>query len=282
MALDLTAIVLTYNEEIDLPACLDSLGRLECRIVVVDSGSDDRTVDIARQAGAEVFHHEFESQAQQLNWALDNVPMDAEWLLRLDADERITPELADELTERLARPADGVTGLYFKRREYFMGRWIRHGGYYPTWLLRVWKRGAARCEDRSMDEHMVLSEGEAAFLDHDIVEESGKGLSDGRRNTTGTRSGRRRPSWPARAMGESARRRSGRRSRGGGGCATASTGERRCSRGRFCTSGTGTSSGWASSTDGRASSSTSCRAAGTGSRWTPCFTSRGPRAGLRK
>ena len=94
MALDLTAIVLTYNEEIDLPACLDSLGRLECRIVVVDSGSDDRTVDIARQFGAEVFHHEFESQAQQLNWALDNVPMDAEWLLRLDADERITPELA--------------------------------------------------------------------------------------------------------------------------------------------------------------------------------------------
>ena len=97
MALDLTAIVLTYNEEIDLPACLDSLGRLECRIVVVDSGSDDRTADIARQFGAEVFHHEFESQAQQLNWALDNVPMDAEWLLRLDADERITPELADEL-----------------------------------------------------------------------------------------------------------------------------------------------------------------------------------------
>ena len=104
MALDLTAIVLTYNEEIDLPACLDSLSRLECRVVVVDSGSDDRTVDIARQSGAEVFHHEFESQARQLNWALDNVPMDAEWLLRLDADERITPELAEELTAR-AGPA---------------------------------------------------------------------------------------------------------------------------------------------------------------------------------
>ena len=116
MALDLTAIVLTYNEEIDLPACLDSLGRLECRVVVVDSGSGDRTVEIARQFGAEVFHHEFESQAQQLTWALDNVPMDAEWLLRLDADERTTPELADELLEKLARPAAGVTGLYVKRR----------------------------------------------------------------------------------------------------------------------------------------------------------------------
>lgn len=176
MALDVTAIVLTYNEEIDLPACLDSLGFLGCRIVVVDSGSDDRTVEIAEKAGADVVHHEFESQAQQLNWALDNIPMDSEWLLRLDADERITPELADELAARLSRPAGGVTGFYVKRRVHFMGRWIRHGGYYPTWLLRVWKRGAARCEDRQMDEHMVLSEGEAAFLDHDIVEESGKGL----------------------------------------------------------------------------------------------------------
>ena len=176
MALDLTAIVLTLNEEIDLPACLDSLGRLECPIVVVDSGSGDRTVEIAEQAGAAVFHHEFESCARQLNWALDNVPIDSEWLLRLDADERITPELADELTERLARRADGVTGFYVRRREYFMGRWIRHGGYYPTWLLRVWKRGTARAEDRMMDDHMLLLEGEAVLLDHDIFEENGKGL----------------------------------------------------------------------------------------------------------
>ncbi len=177
MALDLTAIVLTYNEETDLPACLDSLASLGCRIVVVDSGSDDRTVEIAEQAGADVFHHRFESQAQQLNWALDNIPMDSDWLLRLDADERLTPELAEELQTRLARPANGITGFYFKRRVHFMGRWIRHGGYYPTWLLRVWKRGAARCEDRLMDEHMVLSKGEPAFLDHDIVEDSCKGLS---------------------------------------------------------------------------------------------------------
>lgn len=177
MALDLTAVVLTYDEEIDLPACLDSLRPLGCRVVVVDSGSGDRTVEIAEQAGAEVFHHEFESQARQLNWALDNVPFDTGWLLRLDADERLTPELAAELPDRLARPGDDVTGFYVKRRVHFMGRWIRRGGYYPTWLLRVWKRGAARCEDRPMDEHMVLSEGAAAYLDHDIVEESGKGLS---------------------------------------------------------------------------------------------------------
>ena len=166
MALDLTVIVLTFNEEIDLPACLDSLSRLGCRIVVVDSDSDDRTVEIAKAAGADVFRHEFESQAQQLNWALDHIPMDSLWLLRLDADERFTPELAEELQTKLSGPTDNVTGFYVKRRVHFMGRWIRHGGYYPTWLLRVWKRGAARCEDRLMDEHMVLSEGEAAFLDH--------------------------------------------------------------------------------------------------------------------
>ena len=173
---ELTAIVLTYNEELDLPECLDSLKPLGCQIIVVDSGSTDRTVEIAEAAEAEVFYHEFESQAQQLNWALDNVPITGQWVLRLDADERLTSELAKELSETLPSPGEDVNGLYVKRRVYFMGRWIRHGGYYPTWLLRVWKKGAARSEDRLMDEHMVMSEGEAAFLKHDIVEESGKGL----------------------------------------------------------------------------------------------------------
>ncbi len=176
MALDMTAIVLTYNEEIDLPDCLESLKDLDCQVIVIDSGSDDGTVEIAKRAGAQVVRHEFESQARQLNWALDNVPMGGGWLLRLDADERLTPELAEELSQRLPEPGEDVAGLYVKRRVYFMGRWMRHGGYYPTWLLRVWKKGVARSEERIMDEHMVLSEGRAAYLTHDIIEESGKGL----------------------------------------------------------------------------------------------------------
>jgi glycosyltransferase involved in cell wall biosynthesis len=176
MAVHLTALVLTYNEELNLPACLESLKPLQCEIVVVDSGSTDRTVEIAEAAGTGVIYHEFHSQAQQVNWALEHLPVETEWVLRLDADERLTPELAQELGSNLSTPEQGINGYYIKRRVYFMGRWIRHGGYYPTWLLRVWKLGTARAEERLMDEHMILAHGKAAFLDHDILEDNQKGL----------------------------------------------------------------------------------------------------------
>jgi glycosyltransferase involved in cell wall biosynthesis len=173
---DLTTVVLTYNEEANLLDCLTSLQPLECELFVVDSGSTDRTVEIAEAAGAQVVYNPFESQAQQLGWALEHLPIKGEWVLRLDADERLTPELAQELRTELSALDQDISGLYVKRRVYFMGRWIRHGGYYPTWLLRVWKRGAARVEHRLMDEHMILLRGRAAFLKHDILEDNQKGL----------------------------------------------------------------------------------------------------------
>jgi glycosyltransferase involved in cell wall biosynthesis len=172
----LSVIILTYNEEVNLPACLESLKGLDCEIFVVDSGSTDRTIEIARSYGAHVVEHPFETQARQLNWALQHLPLKGEWVLRLDADERLTPELKDELSSTLPTLESEITGLYVKRRVYFLGRWIRHGGYYPIWLLRVWRKGCARSEDRQMDEHMVLVRGRADFLRHDIVEQNQKGL----------------------------------------------------------------------------------------------------------
>ena len=172
----LAAVVLTYNEELNLLACLESLQALGCEVFVVDSGSTDRTVEIAERSGAQVLYHPFENQAQQLNWALENLPLKGQWVLRLDADERLTPELTRELSATLPAADDDVSGFYVKRRVYFMDRWIRHGGYYPTWLLRVWRRGSASVEDRLMDEHMVLLRGRPAFLKHDIVEQNKKGL----------------------------------------------------------------------------------------------------------
>jgi hypothetical protein len=111
-----------------------------------------------------------------VNWALDNLPFKTDWVMRLDADERLTAELAAELREKLGTLAPDVTGLMLKRRVYFWGRWIRHGGYYPTWLLRIWRHGAARCEDRDMDEHMLVAHGRIANLDHDFIDENHKGL----------------------------------------------------------------------------------------------------------
>lgn len=173
----LTVLILTRDEELNLPTCLASLEPLRPVVWVVDSGSTDGTLAIARDAGCKVAERGWTSHADQLNWALDALPIDTPWVMRLDADERLTPELATELAERLPALPTDVTGLLVKRRVYFWGRWIRHGGYYPTWLLRVWRRGEARCEVRWMDEHMLLAGGCSLRLAHDLIDENHKGLS---------------------------------------------------------------------------------------------------------
>ncbi len=173
----LSVIILTRDEEQNLPIALRSLQPLNPEIFVVDSGSTDRTLEIARDAGCQVVEHAFESHAAQLNWALTPLAIATPWVMRLDADERLTPELAAELRARLPGLPDEVTGLLVKRRVYFWGRWIRHGGYYPTWLLRIWRHGRARCEPRWMDEHMVVDGGPPLRLAHDIIDENHKGLT---------------------------------------------------------------------------------------------------------
>jgi glycosyltransferase involved in cell wall biosynthesis len=173
----LTVLILTRDEEANLPATLASLASLGARLVVIDSGSTDRTCALATAAGAEVVHHPFTSQADQVNWALDHLDLPSDWLMRLDADERLTPELVEELQATLPAASPEITGFELKRRVYFWGHWIRHGGYYPTWLFRVWRRGTARSEQRWMDEHLVSSGGTVARLRHDIIDENRKGLS---------------------------------------------------------------------------------------------------------
>lgn len=173
----LNVIILTHQEELNLPHALQSLKNLDCQIFLVDSGSTDRTVAIAEGAGARVVEHPFESQARQLNWALDTLPLAARWTLRLDADERLTDELAAEINRVLKDTPADVAGYLIKRRVYFWGRWIRFGGYYPTWLLRLWRTGMARSEDSWMDEHMVVSGGSIGRLQHDFIDENHKGLT---------------------------------------------------------------------------------------------------------
>lgn len=173
----LSVIILTKNESSNLPFCLQSIQSIGVEIFVVDSGSTDRTIEIAKQAGCQVVHHPFQNQAQQLNWALQNLPITTPWIMRLDADERLTPELVEELKQVLPTTPKEITGYQVKRRVFFMGRWIRHGGYYPTWLLRVWRTGMGSCEQRWMDEHIILSSGKIANLQHDIIDENQKGLS---------------------------------------------------------------------------------------------------------
>jgi glycosyltransferase involved in cell wall biosynthesis len=173
----LNVIILTYQEEVNLPHALRSLQSLDCEIFVVDSGSTDKTIEIANKFGARVVMHPFETQALQLNWALDTLPLAAPWTLRLDADERLTNSLAAEIHHTLLNVPSNVTGYLIRRRVYFWGRWIRFGGYYPTWLLRLWRTGLARSEEIWMDEHMIVTEGSINRLRNDLIDENHKGLT---------------------------------------------------------------------------------------------------------
>lgn len=164
-----TAIVLTFNEEKNLPACLDSIAPWVENLYVVDSGSTDRTVEIARAAGAVVVEHAFENYGAQRNWAIDNLPISSPWTLHVDADERITIELRDSITAALARDPQDVQGFLVSRRTMFMGTWIKHGGHYPAWHLRLMRTGSGRCEDRLYDQHFYV-QGAVQKLQGDLID----------------------------------------------------------------------------------------------------------------
>ena len=158
---DVTFIILTKNEEINIKDCLESIKTFAKRIVVVDSGSTDMTIPISKEYGCDVFIHSFENYARQFNWALDNCQVDTKWTFRLDADERLTPSLIEELTALMkAHKDDSINGFTMEAWLYFMGRKIKHGGHQKRKLM-MFKTGLGRIEDRKMDEHTILMSGES-------------------------------------------------------------------------------------------------------------------------
>jgi glycosyltransferase involved in cell wall biosynthesis len=171
--MDLAVVILTHNEERHIARALQSVSRIASQVFVVDSFSTDRTVELAQAAGANVLQNKFINYARQFQWALDNAPITAKWVMRLDADEIIEPDLVEEICQKLPALPDAVAGVNLKRKHIFMGRWIRHGGRYPLVLLRIWRRGQGRIEDRWMDEHMVVWGGitetfKGGFSDHNL------------------------------------------------------------------------------------------------------------------
>ncbi|MDP3052540.1 MAG: glycosyltransferase family 2 protein [bacterium] len=177
MKLPISVIILTYNEELNLENCLKSIAGWASEIIIVDSFSSDKTLEIAKKYTLNIVKHSFVNQAEQFNWALDNLKIKNDWILRLDADEYLTEELKAEITEKLKNESDNINGYCIKRRVYFMGRWIKHGGYYPTWILRLFKNGKARSEEREMDEHIILSAGQAGKLENDFIDDNKKDLT---------------------------------------------------------------------------------------------------------
>ena len=168
----LSAIILTLNEEVHIRRCIHSISAIAQKIYVVDSFSTDRTIEIAESLGARVFQHEFINHAAQLNWALLNLPIDTDWVMRIDADERLTLPLSNEIHRILENTEEGVSGFLVNRCTYFYGRPIRHGGRYPQYVLRLWRRGCATCESSWMDEHMVVNQGEVRSLKGELIDDN--------------------------------------------------------------------------------------------------------------
>ena len=172
----LSVLVPTLNEEVNLPDCLASVVGWAKEIWVVDSYSTDRTPEIARQSEANMMQHPFDGYAAQKNWALENVPFSCEWLLILDADERVSLELADEIRGIIAADGNGYDGFYLNRKLIFYGKWIRHCGWYPSWNLRLFRHVRGRYEQREVHEHLVL-EGKVGYCKHDLIHEDLRDMS---------------------------------------------------------------------------------------------------------
>jgi glycosyltransferase involved in cell wall biosynthesis len=172
----ISVLIPAKNERVNLRACLAS-ARFADEIVVVDSGSTDGTREIAAEFGATVVDFHWNGRfPKKKNWALASVPWRHEWIFILDADERITPALAEELQRTVAAPS--ADGYYVNRRFWFLDGWLLHCGYYPSWNLRFFRHRSGRYEefsgvddtgsgDNEIHEHVLL-QGRAARLLHDM------------------------------------------------------------------------------------------------------------------
>ena len=172
MSTRIAAIILTYNEEKHITRCILSLSALVDEVFVVDSFSTDRTIALAEKLGARVFRNPFTNQAVQFNWALKNCPIESDWIIRIDADEYIRHTTKTDLRQYLAARAANINGIIISRQIVFMGKPLLHGGWYPKWNLRIFRKGMAECENRWMDEHLVLLQGKAEYLKLDFVDEN--------------------------------------------------------------------------------------------------------------
>ena len=169
----ITVVILAFNEAIHIERCIMRVWPVAQRIVVIDSLSTDDTVEIARRCGAEVMQRAWKNHADQFQWALDTINPTTDWIMRIDCDEYLEEGLQADLVHRLHSLPASVSGVDFKRKVIFRGRFIRWGGYYTSELTLLWRNGMGRMEQRWMDERIALSGGETLrFRGGDIVDEN--------------------------------------------------------------------------------------------------------------
>ena len=173
--LPISVIILTYNESKNIRDCLESIKEFTDDIILVDSGSTDDTLIIASEYTSNFYHHPFENYSRQRNWAFDNVGCKYEWIMNIDADHRLTPDLKSELFNFFAKGIEvDVKGFMASRKTMFMNRWIRHGGHYPVYHGIIFKKGYGACEEKEYDQHFIIN-GKSIVLNgtvEDIITDS--------------------------------------------------------------------------------------------------------------
>lgn len=175
--LDLTVIILTYNESLHIKRCLECAKQFAKEIYVIDCCSDDGTQEIAANMGVQVIEHKWPgNQAAQFNWALENVNIHSKWIMRLDADEYLTDDLISEIKDKIPQLPDNINGIVFKRRHIFLDKWMKHG-IYPVKLMRTFRTGHGTCEQRLMDEHITLTDGDVIEMDYDFCDHNLNNIS---------------------------------------------------------------------------------------------------------
>lgn len=172
----LAVIILTYNEEVHIARCIASVRPVARDILVVDSFSSDRTVEIARELGATVKQNPFRNHATQFAWALSHLDARTDWVMRIDADEQLDDYLREAILTQVPQAPDSIVGFSVCLREHFLGRPIRFGGR-ALYLLRLWRSGRAKVEQRWMDEHIVV-DGHVEKLDGLLLHSNEKPVSE--------------------------------------------------------------------------------------------------------
>jgi len=168
-----SSIIITYNEEMHLPRLLESIADLHAPIFVLDSGSTDRTAQIATDAGATVLQHSFENHPRQWDFALKNFKIETPWIICLDADQTVTPELKKYLDSFTDEGHSDVNGIYFNRKNFFKGKWIKHGGYYPFYLLKMFRYGVGYSDlNENMDHRFIVPGKTIIWKDGYLLEEN--------------------------------------------------------------------------------------------------------------
>jgi glycosyltransferase involved in cell wall biosynthesis len=166
-------IILTYNEDLHLGRLLESTMYLNAQVFILDSGSTDRTIEIGEQYGATFLQHKFENHPKQWDYALKNFAVKTPWVICLDADQVVTATLKNRLANFSDANHAGINGVYFNRKNFFKGRWIKHGGYYPFYLLKMFRYGVGYSDiNENMDHRFIVPGNLEIWKDGIILEEN--------------------------------------------------------------------------------------------------------------